>query len=68
MRKAQKHMKVAEYYSKKGNDSKAKTYMRWAKDAADKAESYKRKTDTARDKAQSYIRKAEKALQNATKK
>ena len=52
-------MKNAEYYSKRGNDSKAKNYMRWAKDATDKAAIRTRKAKEARDKAQLRMKWAE---------
>ena len=51
MKQAQRHMKGAEYYSKEGKDSKAKTYMRWAKEASDKA-SIRMKAKESRQKAQ----------------
>lgn len=51
-RQAQKYIKDAEHFSKNGNDSKAKNYMRWAKEASDKASLRKMKARDSRHKAQ----------------
>lgn len=58
-RKAQKYFRDAEYYSKHKNDSRARTYMRWGKEAKDKATLHKKRANEARWKAQQRMKWAE---------
>ena len=64
-RQAQAHLRNADYYSKRKDYDRVKTYQQWARNATNRAEDYARKARNARTRAQDYMRKAENALKRA---